>query len=233
MIEPTADVRGYNEVIAFLNERTNNPVNDAAQGIVDGINASLDTGDVFLFLQEMYADKKTYDGVLLVDENEQMVYLRNSQPVFYNGDASGVFEIEPGKGLKAFEQFEVPLNNPEDNDTEFTLSCTRIFENGSEQFFVLIQAEEIVKYQGLLSTRTTENQTLGSYNVKIDRNNIPFLKMIAARNVHTQFEINLTPERREKFSYNRLGQYLYVEDTPLSRSAIRDLVRKGVVFAEM
>jgi small basic protein len=233
MIDPIFENKGYVDVVNFFNKQMSNPTQGAHNSVVADLVDRLPVGDYYGYAQELYHDKFNYSAVVFISPSEEIIYIEDGNPIAINMWDGGSLFAMMNTGLKEFYSGVIPLYGLNNNNIVAHLQVYMSDEYGCDMYYTYILDDGIVIKQGIIMAQAVEDQRLGNYVVKIDKTSYDIIEMKAGRNQYTQFQVQVSDEVYENFSYRKLGQVMYVQDTAIARKQIQSLVRKGVVHANV
>lgn len=228
--------KGYLDFTTFLNNEINNPSGGIHSQIVIDILDLIETSDYYGFISEIFTDSSTYYGCVFVDKDYRVLVIANGEVIFGNINTAQVQTLYTmtDTGLDTFTSASIPLFLKSGASSGgYSLENSGRVEFGEEVYYTNVKLNSNIVQSGKISAQTVENQTLGSYNIKLDKLPYDTIRLVSTRSNFTQFTIRVSENVVENFSYSYLGQILYVQDTTHSRENVRRLEREGVVSSNL
>ena len=232
MIQATASKLGYLDCIEFLNS---SPVaGSIAEVAVNQIRSHILVADYWLYCVEMYETPTKYWGCVLMLNGYAMVIRQGSCFFITTQLIPSLFEVSEEKGLLGFSSESIPLYDILDSSQLIPsrqLSIVGVEEFGCTTFFVQIKSMGDEIYQtGILRSLTLRNESLGNYNIKLDKDVPTVVVVKGAKNKLTRLSIRISPTVIQEYSYSRLGEEVSIPSTPTSLEDIANYKNKGLLF---
>lgn len=236
LIEGIENNKGYNDFVSFVNKELTNPTLGLHNAFIDNLVNTVVNQDYFCFLGELYNDSQNYYGCFVVDNMHRLLVIENSDVIYLNVNTSQVEQVfNMGYfGLKEFYSNKIPLFTKDTNSaTDKSFEINGTLEFGNETYYTYLVEDNLRIKFGRISSQELLSQSLGNYNIKVDKLDFDIITLVAQRDYLTKFQIKIAGKVVQDFEYSYLGQMLYVQDTMESRIDIRRLEREGVISSNL
>lgn len=227
---------GYITAIDFLNEQSANPTPGPHSWFVDHVFNTVAVKDIWFFAVELYENETDYWGVFMGFNERLLIVNKDLEPVYVNNNqvqVQNLMTVNEDEGLQKFFSDEEPLTDLTGNGLVDFVQIYNSVKWGDESWFIRVKSSSVTKYNGVINARTVLDSVLGAYNIKVDRLPYALIECTSAMDQYQQFQVQITETFYMELSYKQRGQKLYVQDTPISRKRIKELVLKGVIFADL
>jgi len=228
---------GYITAIDFFNQQSVSPTAGAHSALVDHLFNSVTGADFWFFATELYSDASTYWGVLICFDGKVLVVDSLLNPTYINdvpAEVNSLINIdETGDGLQQFFSQEITLADLTIAAATRYLQIYNAVEFGNENWYVRVKDSSVPYYTGVINARTTLDSVLGAYNVKVEKLPYALIECTSAKDQRMVFQVPIAPGYDQEYAYTSMGQKIYVQDTPSARQRVKELVRQGVLFANI
>lgn len=232
-IQAISSNKGYLDVVNFINNEMANPTVGLHNATINDLVAKIAVQDYYLFLQEIYTDPDVYWGVVWLTYDYKIFVIQNGGVVYCNTnvlDVQTLFLLD-SYGLAGVYENRVDLYDIATGTVvERQLEISIEVAYGNQLYYCNVVNNSIVESSGLMQALLTTDQSLSSYNIKIDKTPYSVITLYSRRDSYTQFTVQVTETTQETFSYLGLGQVMYVQDTDISRESVKFLERNEVLF---
>lgn len=242
MIEPIHDNIGYLDFVTFLNNEISSPTVGYHSELVNEVVNWIQSKDYWCYIQEMYTHDNVYKGVYVVPViSKRIVYIENGVAIAFNyeeADVDKMFVLFDNMGMYCCYSDVVNLYNdvqPEAFPPYTIYGELQIYKEekfGSEIYFSYIRFNNVIQESGVMQAQLVAGQQLTNYNLKIDKTPFATISFKSAKNTHMSFHVETATGVFQAFTYESLGQVMYVQDTQWSRKSLRELSKLGIVFLD-